>query len=191
MDRLAESAQKVDWRGLVKSATQKVKKYTLNLTDLELKVEDATSNEVWGPHGSTCTGASGGERQCGKRRHARARARTRARSARSPPSARLLPPAAAAEISEAAFDPENYQQIMGVLARRLQERDERWRMCYKSLLLLEHLVKHGPTKIVGDVQASISGASLPRGAVTRGASRASCSVCAPGVLLTCVRPCAP
>lgn len=30
--------------------------------------------------------------------------------------------------------------------------DENWRMCYKALLLLEHLLKHGPGKIVGDVQ---------------------------------------
>ena len=29
-------------------------------------------------------------------------------------------------------------------------------MCYKALLLLEHLVKHGPGKIVGDVQSSAS-----------------------------------
>lgn len=27
-------------------------------------------------------------------------------------------------------------------------------MCYKALLLLEHLIKHGPGKIVGDVQSS-------------------------------------
>jgi epsin len=45
---------------------------------------------------------------------------------------------------------------MGVLARRLQERDDNWRMCYKALLLLEHLLKHGPGKIVGDVQSSAS-----------------------------------
>lgn len=27
-------------------------------------------------------------------------------------------------------------------------------MCYKALLLLEHLIKHGPGKIIGDVQSS-------------------------------------
>ncbi len=27
-------------------------------------------------------------------------------------------------------------------------------MCYKALLLLEHLIKHGPGKVVGDVQSS-------------------------------------
>lgn len=109
MDKLKE----VDWRGIYKTASQKVKKYTMNLTDLEIKVEEATSAETWGPHGSTMN-----------------------------------------EIADAAFDPENYRQIMGVLARRLQEKDENWRMCYKALLLLEHLLKHGPGKIVGDVQSS-------------------------------------
>lgn len=44
MDKLKE----VDWRGLYKTATQKVKKYTLNLTDLEIKVEEATNSETWG-----------------------------------------------------------------------------------------------------------------------------------------------
>ncbi len=34
----------------------------------------------------------------------------------------------------------------------LGAQDENWRMCYKALLLLEHLLKHGPGKIVGDVQ---------------------------------------
>lgn len=44
MDKLKE----VDWRGIYKTASAKVKKYTLNLTDLELKVEDATNSETWG-----------------------------------------------------------------------------------------------------------------------------------------------
>lgn len=109
MDKLKD----VDWRGIAKSAAQKVKKYTLNLTDLEMKVEEATNLETWGPHGSVMN-----------------------------------------EIADASFDPENYRQIMGVLARRLQEKEENWRMCYKALLLLEHLIKHGPGKIIGDVQSS-------------------------------------
>jgi epsin len=60
------------------------------------------------------------------------------------------------EIADACYDPEAYHQILGVLARRLQEREERWRCCYKALLLLEHLIKHGPPKIVQDVQSSMS-----------------------------------
>lgn len=108
-----EKLSNYDWGSMVKSVTNKVKQYTLNLSDLELKVEDATSNETWGPHGSVMT-----------------------------------------DIADAAFDPESYRQIMGVLARRLQEKDENWRMCYKALLLLEFLIKHGPMKLVHDVAGS-------------------------------------
>ncbi|KAL6777592.1 hypothetical protein ACKKBG_A14885 [Auxenochlorella protothecoides x Auxenochlorella symbiontica] len=108
-----EKLQSVDWRGLYKTATNKVKKYTMNLSELELQVEDATSLEVWGPHGSVMT-----------------------------------------EIAESSFDPESYRQIMGVIARRLKEEGENWRMCYKALLLLEFLIKHGPTQVVRDVESS-------------------------------------
>ena len=56
MDKLRE----IDWRGLAKTATQKVKKYTLNLTDLEIKVEDATNSETWGePAARRCGAALG------------------------------------------------------------------------------------------------------------------------------------
>ena len=41
------------------------------------------------------------------------------------PAGPLLPMPLFAEIADAAFDPENYRQIMGVLARRLQERVSR------------------------------------------------------------------
>lgn len=51
-----------------------------------------------------------------------------------------------AEITRAAYDNENYRQIMGVLARRLQDQGEDWRHVYKSLLLLEYMAKHGPQK---------------------------------------------
>ncbi|GAB4817376.1 hypothetical protein N2152v2_004422 [Parachlorella kessleri] len=102
-----------DWGSMLKSVTNKVKQYTLNLSVLELKVEDATSNETWGPHGSVMN-----------------------------------------EIAEASFDFESYKQIMGVIARRLQEKEENWRMCYKALLLLEYLVKHGPMKVVHDISGS-------------------------------------
>jgi ENTH domain len=56
-----------------------------------------------------------------------------------------------AEISEAAYDSEGYRQIMGVIARRLQDTGELWRHVYKSLLLLEYMLKHGPQK-VGSIQ---------------------------------------
>ena len=52
-----------------------------------------------------------------------------------------------AEISRAAYDYDNYKQIMGVIARRLQSEGENWRHVYKSLLLLEYMAKHGPQKV--------------------------------------------
>ena len=52
-----------------------------------------------------------------------------------------------AEISKASYDLDNYKQIMGVIARRLQDTEEDWRHVYKSLLLLEFLSKHGPQKV--------------------------------------------
>lgn len=51
------------------------------------------------------------------------------------------------EISKSAYDIESYKQIMGVIARRLQDSGEDWRHVYKSLLLLEFLCKHGPQKV--------------------------------------------
>ena len=53
-----------------------------------------------------------------------------------------------AEISKASYDIDNYKQIMGVIARRLQDTEEDWRHVYKSLLLLEFLSKHGPQKVI-------------------------------------------
>ena len=98
-----DKMKSVDWRGLVRNATNKVKQYAMNLSPLEVQVEEATNMDTWGPHGKTM-----------------------------------------AEIAEACYDPEGYRQVLGVIARRLQEKEERWRMCYKALLLLEYLIKHGP-----------------------------------------------
>jgi hypothetical protein len=52
-----------------------------------------------------------------------------------------------AEITKASYDLESYKQIMGVIARRLQDQGEDWRHVYKSLLLLEYMAKHGPQKV--------------------------------------------
>jgi hypothetical protein len=59
-DNPLQKLKSVDWRGLVKSATNKVKKYAMNLSDLEIKVEDATNMDTWGPHGSAMSGSFSG-----------------------------------------------------------------------------------------------------------------------------------
>lgn len=56
-----------------------------------------------------------------------------------------------AEIARASYDIDNYRQIMGVVARRLQDTEEDWRHVYKSLLLLEFMSKHGPQKVLSKV----------------------------------------
>jgi ENTH domain len=42
--------------GYLKSLSTKVKQMALNLTDLEVKVEEATNNDPWGPHGTVMAG---------------------------------------------------------------------------------------------------------------------------------------
>lgn len=36
--------------------TTKIKKVALNMSDIEIKVEEATNNEPWGPHGTAMAG---------------------------------------------------------------------------------------------------------------------------------------
>jgi len=75
-----------------------------------MKLEEATNNDPWGPHG------------------------------------KLL-----AEIASATYDYEGYMEIMTSLDARFQKaiaKPERWRLAYKSLLVLEHMAKHGDARCV-------------------------------------------
>lgn len=47
---------KSDLFSVYQQVSSKVKQYAKNLTPLEVKVEDATSNEPWGPHGTVMAG---------------------------------------------------------------------------------------------------------------------------------------
>lgn len=47
-------------------------------------------------------------------------------------------------MAAACFNPEQHKQIIGIITQRLHDGGENWRHVYKALLLLEHLVKHGP-----------------------------------------------
>lgn len=60
------------------------------------------------------------------------------------------------QIADATADRDSYKEVMGVIARRLQEKDENWRHVYKSLLLLEHLIKHGTTRVVDELRQNLS-----------------------------------
>lgn len=52
-------------------------------------------------------------------------------------------------ISRAAFEIDDYWRIVEILHRRLSKYDRKhWRESYKALILLEHLLTHGPESIV-------------------------------------------
>ena len=49
---------KNDLFSVYQQVSSKVKQYAKNLSPMELKVEEATSNEPWGPHGTVMAGES-------------------------------------------------------------------------------------------------------------------------------------
>lgn len=40
----------------MRTATNKVKQYAMNLSPLEIQVEEATNMDTWGPHGTVMSG---------------------------------------------------------------------------------------------------------------------------------------
>lgn len=52
------------------------------------------------------------------------------------------------EIAELASDPEAFAKIMKVLWKRLDDRGKLWLHVYKSLIVLEYLIKNGNDKVV-------------------------------------------
>ncbi|CAK7325688.1 unnamed protein product [Dovyalis caffra] len=59
-------------------------------------------------------------------------------------------------ISRAAFEVDDYWRIVDILHKRLIKFDRKiWRASYKTLLLLEHLLTHGPLRVVDEFQCDI------------------------------------
>ncbi|KAK7340893.1 hypothetical protein VNO77_21610 [Canavalia gladiata] len=59
-------------------------------------------------------------------------------------------------ISRAAFEVDEYDRIVEVLHHRLSKFDKGyWRASYKALILLEHLLTHGPKRISEEFQCDI------------------------------------
>ncbi len=103
-----------DYGGALKQVQQQVKKVALDMTDLEVVVEEATNLEPWGPHG------------------------------------KLLSRIA----KEAGQSEENFREVMGVLVDRIScawKKPKHWRMAYKSLLVLDYIIKNGPEQVVGEL----------------------------------------
>lgn len=56
-------------------------------------------------------------------------------------------------ISRAAFEVDDYWRIMEILHKRLLKFDRmNWRVSYKALILLEHLLTHGPRRVAEEFQ---------------------------------------
>ena len=51
-DEMSDAWKRGDWRGALAKGAARMKQVALDMTDLEVKTEEATNNDKWGPHGS-------------------------------------------------------------------------------------------------------------------------------------------
>ncbi|GMY10859.1 isoform 2 of epsin-3 [Fagus crenata] len=57
-------------------------------------------------------------------------------------------------ISKAAFELEDYTRIVEILHKRFMKFERKnWRVSYNSLIVLEHLLTHGPESVAGEFQS--------------------------------------
>ncbi|KAM7257026.1 hypothetical protein ACFE04_012767 [Oxalis oulophora] len=57
-------------------------------------------------------------------------------------------------ISRAAFEVDDYFRIVAILHKRFMKFERKnWRVCYNSLILLEHLLTHGPESVVEEFKS--------------------------------------
>ncbi|ETO36969.1 hypothetical protein RFI_00093 [Reticulomyxa filosa] len=56
------------------------------------------------------------------------------------------------EIADATFNSQSFREVMGILWKRLGEKESNWRIVFKSLELLMYLLKYGSDKVVEDTR---------------------------------------
>nr|XP_004250952.1 epsin-3 [Solanum lycopersicum] len=57
-------------------------------------------------------------------------------------------------ISKAAFEVDDYWRIVGILHKKLSSFDKKnWRVSYKAVIVLEHLLTHGPESVAEEFQS--------------------------------------
>ncbi|CAA3024440.1 Hypothetical predicted protein [Olea europaea subsp. europaea] len=57
-------------------------------------------------------------------------------------------------ISRAAFEVDDYERVVHILHQRLSKFDMwNWRASYKALILLEHLLTHGPLRLADEIES--------------------------------------
>ena len=100
----------MDWaRSMASAAAHKLD--SMQGTDLEKKVKEATSNENWGTSGTIKN-----------------------------------------DIADATCDYQKFREIMGVLWKRMAEKEANWRIVFKSLDLLMFLLKFGHDRVVEETR---------------------------------------
>jgi len=67
----------------------------------------------------------------------------------------LAPAIVQARIANATYSPESRRQVMTMVWKRLHDSGKQWRHVYKSLLLLEFLLKTAAEDVVAEVKANI------------------------------------
>ncbi|KAL8122448.1 clathrin interactor EPSIN 2-like isoform X1 [Apium graveolens] len=95
----------------VRDLRRGVNKKVLKVPTVEQKVLDATSNEPWGPHGSSL-----------------------------------------ADIAQATRNYHEYQIIMSIIWKRINDTGKNWRHVYKALTILEYLVANGSERVIDEIK---------------------------------------
>ncbi|CAI8591679.1 unnamed protein product [Vicia faba] len=57
-----------------------------------------------------------------------------------------------ADIAQATRNPHEYQMIMSVIWKRINDTGKNWRHVYKALTVLEYLVAHGSERVIDDIR---------------------------------------
>jgi len=60
------------------------------------------------------------------------------------------------DIANATFDYSGFREVMPLVWQRVQQPSKQWTVIYKSLCLIEHLVRHGSQRVIDDVRDNLS-----------------------------------
>lgn len=93
---------------------RQLKNVVYNYSEAEVKVREATSNDVWGPSAAVMR-----------------------------------------DIAEYTFHVEAYTHVMGMIWKRLNDHGKNWRHVYKSLVVLDYLVKNGSDRVAQQCRDNI------------------------------------
>ncbi|KAG6909291.1 hypothetical protein DXG01_001235 [Tephrocybe rancida] len=132
MDRLESLGQTLSQITLydIKSAYNQAKNVVLNVSEMEAKVREATNEDpwyVWPAFGGLELGANADDR------------------------------GASSTLMQEIAQGQHFNEIMPAIYARFMEKEARqWRQIYKSLQLLEYLIKHGSERVVDDARSHVS-----------------------------------